>query len=331
MANASISRAEALGLIVEERSPEIIEAAVQRSVALTTFRRINVGTSTIKFPLLETFPVANWLAADDAVKPTTEMAWSSTSVAVEEIAAIATIPENVLDDSTYDLWGEVRDRIAESIGRALDAACFFGTGAPASFPVGGIFGGAQAAANVVGTSSDEFKALSDAMALVEGDGFDPNHGYAGIQLRGALRSSTDSTGRPLYLPNVTGAQSATDTIYGVPFELRAQRRVGLGQGADDRRRLAVRHHLVVRQDITVKMLDQATVGGVNLAEQDTLGMRVKARFGFTVQAPKGINSGATPYPFAAVGALTQEDQGGAARNESESESARGSRAQSTAK
>ena len=33
----------------------------------------------------------------------------------------------------------------------------------------------------------------------------------------------------------------------------------------------------VRQDITVKLLDQATVGSINLAERDMVAIRMKAR------------------------------------------------------
>ena len=35
----------------------------------------------------------------------------------------------------------------------------------------------------------------------------------------------------------------------------------------------------VRQDITVKFLDQATVNGINLAEKNMVALRFKARYG----------------------------------------------------
>src|SRR5690606_14042870 len=38
----------------------------------------------------------------------------------------------------------------------------------------------------------------------------------------------------------------------------------------------------VRQDITVKFLDQATVGSINLAERDMVALRFKARYAYVL-------------------------------------------------
>jgi hypothetical protein len=55
----------------------------------------------------------------------------------------------------------------------------------------------------------------------------------------------------------------------------------------------------VRQDISVKYLDQATVNSINLAEKDMVAYRFKARFGYV------LSSGATvfnqsPVPVSAI-------------------------------
>lgn len=44
--------------------------------------------------------------------------------------------EAVLDDSEYDIWGEIRPRIVEALGAAFDSAVYFGTTEPASWPTG---------------------------------------------------------------------------------------------------------------------------------------------------------------------------------------------------
>ena len=38
----------------------------------------------------------------------------------------------------------------------------------------------------------------------------------------------------------------------------------------------------VRQDISVKLLDQATVGSINLAERDMVALRFKARYAYVL-------------------------------------------------
>ena len=43
-----------------------------------------------------------------------------------------------------------------------------------------------------------------------------------------------------------------------------------------------------RSDITYEVLDQATVGGINLAEKDLLAVKCTMRFGFNVIDPKAF-------------------------------------------
>ena len=45
---------------------------------------------------------------------------------------------------------------------------------------------------------------------------------------------------------------------------------------------STRIRIGVRQDITVKFLDQATVGSVNLAERDMVALRFKARYAYVL-------------------------------------------------
>jgi HK97 family phage major capsid protein len=121
MTTPYIGRDDALVFIVEQRSPEIIAQAAQQSVALNTFRTINVGTNQLKVSLVDAFPTAQWLTAtppadvDIAVKPTTEMSWIAQDIYVEEAATIVVIPENVLDDSEVNLWTEVQTRASEAV------------------------------------------------------------------------------------------------------------------------------------------------------------------------------------------------------------------------
>src|SRR3954465_11748710 len=99
-----ISRSDALALIVEQRSPQIIQMATQQSVAMATFRKVPVSTKTLRMQLVNSFPSATWLppgrAPNDDVdiikKPATKMTWTTQDLTVEEAAVIVVIPENVL-------------------------------------------------------------------------------------------------------------------------------------------------------------------------------------------------------------------------------------------
>src|SRR5688500_9630786 len=106
----------------------------ETSAALRMFRNIPVAQAQTRFPVLSALPVAYWVTGDTGLKQTSEMAWTNKYLNVEELAVIVPIPENVLDDTSFDVWGEVRPEIEVAMGRAFDAAVFFGTNAPATFP-----------------------------------------------------------------------------------------------------------------------------------------------------------------------------------------------------
>lgn len=314
MTTPYISRADTAAFIIEQRSPEIIEMATQQSVALQTFRQIPIGTSVARFALADTFPTAQWLTApagdvDIAPKPVTEMAWTTQDVLIEEAATVVVIPENVLDDAEINLWNEVQSKAAEAVACLIDQACFFGTAPsgpfPPSFPVGGIVGRAIAADHdyVWGTNDateDLAEAWNQTMALTEADGFDINRSYASRMIRADLRGLRDGNGTPLYVTNLAGG-GPTDAVYGVPISY-------VTNGVwDPTEALAVmgdasKAVILMRQRLTAKRLDQATVGNINLPMQDALGLRLKIRLGFTIMAPKGRpgTQTATPFPFSVL-------------------------------
>jgi HK97 family phage major capsid protein len=309
-----IGRGDAVPFIVEQRSPEILQQAAQTSVAMNTFNKRPVASSQAKLSMLDTFPSAKWLTAtppadvDIAVKPTTEMAWKTVDMYIEEAATIVLIPENVLDDAEVNLWAEVKNRCAEAIARLIDQTCFFGTApdasaVPGTFPAGGIVGRAIAAGHSYqwgtnDTDEDLAEAWNQTMAKVEADGYDVNQSYTDRGIRPYFRGLRDKNGSLLYATTMVGA-APVDSVYGVPVNY-------VTSGVWDKTKaVAVMGDsqwavLGIRQQLTSKNLDQATVDGVNLAEQDMLGLRLKIRLGFIVLAPKGQGQTATPYPFAVL-------------------------------
>lgn len=311
---AYITRDDALTFIVEQRSPGIIQQATVKSVAMSTFRTIPVGTSSMRVSLVDAFPHAQWLSVtapadiDVAVKPQTEMSWTTQDILVEEAACIVIIPENVLDDSEINLMREVESRVAEAIAVLIDQTFFFGTApvgtVPASFPVGGLVGQAIAKNHVYqagtnNTDEDIAESWNQAMQLVEEDGYDVSQSYVPRSIRGKLRGMRDANGSPLYVTNFSGG-GPTDAMYGVPLNY-------VTNGTwDSSTALALMGDpsmavIAMRQKLTAKPLDQATLTGFgNLAERDAVALRVKTRLGFGVLAPKGLGQSATPYPFAVL-------------------------------
>ena len=106
--NNIISRADALPLIPEDIVDEVIKAAAAESAALSLFRRVNMGTKLTTLPVLSALAQAYFVNGDTGLKQTTEMAWAGVTLEAEELAAIVPVPEAVVDDADFDLWGEVQ-------------------------------------------------------------------------------------------------------------------------------------------------------------------------------------------------------------------------------
>lgn len=316
---ADISRADALSLIREQNATEIWQAAAERSAALQTFRRVNMGKKISRYPVIGTLPEASFVSGEDATdpeaqKPTTKMTWTNRALTAEEIAGIVVIPENVLADAEddFDLWGEIRPRIAEAVAITLDKAVFFGVNAPASWPAGLVPAAIAAGQYVVegtsipegaGAANDLAEDINATLGVVESAGFDPRAAYARRSLRPRVRGLRDANNSPIYVTSLDQAGRNVPTLYGVEVDY-------VTNGAWDN---AVATMLVgdpsyavlgIRQDLTFKLLDQAavTIDGelVSLAEFDLIGLRFKIRVGFQTAEVPTLDGGADAFPFAAL-------------------------------
>src|SRR4029078_10562683 len=103
-----------------------------------------------------------------------------TFIDVEELAGIVPIPQAVLDDASYDIFGNVRPLLENAIARAIDAAIFFGTNKPASWP-SDVNTAANAAGNLVNRSQGTpptaasggiAELFNQMLAALEADGYD---------------------------------------------------------------------------------------------------------------------------------------------------------------
>jgi len=305
--NNLIARSNVTALIPEDVSREIIQNVVTQSAALQLFRRVTMSTNQQRMPVLAALPTAYFVNGDTGLKQTTELAWANKFLFAEEIAAIVPIPEAVLDDAGFDVWGEIRPRLEEAIARVLDSAIFFGTNKPASWPTD-VATAAIAAGNTYnrGTSTAALggiaEDLNQLMGLLEADGYDPNGFVTRTTYKARLRSARDTTGQKL-LDVSNSSVEGSPLIYAMP----GMWPTGSGSAemfAGD----WTQGILAVRQDITYKILDQAVIqdnSGViqyNLAQQDMVALRVVARYAW--QVPNPINyeqqTEASRYPFAVL-------------------------------
>ena len=299
--NSIVSRTDADALIPTDVASQLIAAATQESAALTLCRTAQLSTKLNVQPVLSALPVAYWVAGDTGLKQTTEAAWAGVTLTAEEIACIVPIPEAVIDDASFDVWGELRPALAEAIAQVLDAAVFGGINKPASWPAA-IEPAAIAAGNTaeVGTSTPAQGGIvgdiGTAFDKVEADGYQVSGVAAVAAMKGLLRKARDANGQRLVEPG-------SPTIEGVPLSYLLP-----GTVAATTRAIVGDFDLAVvgiRQDISYKILDQAVLSdaaGVvvyNLAQQDLLAMRVVARYAYATAVP-ATRKGGSGFPFSVL-------------------------------
>ena len=300
---ADITREDALALLAEQDINEIVQDATKASSALATFRTVRMSAKVARMPVLSALPTAGFVSesATDAegVKPTTKVEWARKELIAEEIACIVPIHENVLDDSNFDIWGEIRPLVAQEFGRILDNAVLFGVNNPSTWD-GALVPTAVAAGNSLAETGDLAEDINQTFALVEEDGFDVNNAYTGRFLRARLRGLKDEHGHPIYLDNIR-SDGRTPSVYGQDLHY-------VTNGTWDREAAVMlvgdssKAILGIREDIQVKLLTEATVGGINLAERDMVALRFKFRVGFATAVPMTLEGGAAYDPDSGEGA-----------------------------
>lgn len=291
-----IDRSGAETLIPEEHAREIIQGAIAQSAVLSQGRRLaNMSSRTYRMPVLDMLPLAYFVNGDTGQKKTTKMMWDKKFIVAEEVAVIVPIPEAVLDDSEYDIWGEVRPRITEAFGKVIDGAALFGVNKPDSWrddivttvTSAGSFVTLGAQDNLY----DKIMAEDGVIAKVEDSGFFVTGHMADISMRAKLRGLKDTTGQPLFKSDMQ-----SDTRY----SLDGSAMTFPNNGSFDKSKALMISgdfsQLVysIRQDITFKLFTEGIIQNTdgtiayNLMQQDMVALRAVMRLGWEI--PNPINS-----------------------------------------
>lgn len=279
----------------EETIDVVMDGLVNRSAARQFFRQVNVGKSTQRFPVLSALPMAYWVNGDTGLKQTSEMAWANKFVTIEELAVIVPVPQNVVDDSDFDIWAEARPKVGEAIDRAIDSAVFFGLNAPASFPTD-VQAAAVAAGNVatVGTNAAAaggfFGDLDDLLGTVEDDGFSPDGWVMDRKARSKFRKARNSQGDGLDRDRVAANFTELDgtpityTMDGLWTPASSGVPGVMGLTGD----WAKQFIFALRKDVSYEVFREGVVqdntGAIvyNLMQQDMIALRVTFRGGWQV-------------------------------------------------
>lgn len=307
MATNIVNRTDLSGLIPEPVTREIIQGVTEGSAVLQMGRRLpNMTSKTQTMNVLDMLPTAYFVNGDTGMKQTTKMKWDKKKIYAEEIAVIVPIPEAVLDDADYDIWGEVRPRLVEAFGKVIDGAILFGTNKPTSWRDSVLETCTKAGSVVAATPYiyDDLLAEGGVIAKVEESGYLVNGIMSAIQMRAKLRGLKDLNGNPIFKTDMQGA---------TPYALDGSPMYFPRNGAFDTAKALMFagdwSELVysIRQDITFKIFDQGVVQDpsdnsivYNLMQNDMVALRAVMRLGWEIPNPKtAYNDTLSKYcPFA---------------------------------
>ncbi len=291
-----IDRTGADALIPVQEANEIIQGVVTQSAVLSRGRKLaNMTSQQYKIPVLDMLPIAYFVNGDTGQKQTTKQAWDKKMITAEEIAVIVPVPEAVLDDSEYDIWGEVRPRIVEAFGKKIDGAILFGTDKPSTWRDDVVTTATKAGATVSLAEGDSLyeKIMGEdgVIAKVEESGYFVNAHMADISMRAKLRGLRDSTGQPLF---------KSDMQTGTNYTLDGSSMNFPNNGAFDKSKALMisgdfsQLTYAIRQDITFKLFTEGVIQNTdgtiayNLMQNDMIALRAVMRLGWEI--PNPINS-----------------------------------------
>lgn len=309
-----IDRTGAASLVPEENAREIIQGVVTQSAVLQRGRKLpNMSSKTYKMPVLDMLPIAYFVNGDTGAKKTTKQAWDKKFITAEEIAVIVPIPEAVLDDSDYDIWGEVKPRVIEAFGKVIDGAVLFDLDKPSTWRDGVVTTATKAGSVVTLATGDDLydkiMAEEGIIAKIEESGYFVNGHMADISMRAKLRGLKDTTGNPIFKSDMQNG--TTYSLDGSPMNFP-------NNGAFDKSKALMisgdfsQLVYAIRQDITFKLFTEGVVqntdGSIayNLMQNDMVALRAVMRLGWEI--PNPINSMKTDKtkrcPFAILKAGT---------------------------
>ncbi|HPY89018.1 MAG TPA: phage major capsid protein, partial [Spirochaetota bacterium] len=253
---AIIDRTSASALISEEVSKEIYQGVVEQSVALQLMTKLpNMSKKQYRIPVLSSLPSAYFVSGDNSAKKTSSASWANKYVTAEELAVIIPIPEAVIDDADYDIWGEIKPKIEEAFGVKIDRAIFHSEDKPSTWP-DGIVDGAEVAGNYVtlGTGDDIYDDImgeDGVLAKVEEDGYNVTGNVADLSMKAKLRGLREENGQPIFTTNMQG--KTTYALDGV------QMLFPLNGGVDKTKALLISGDFKqgvysIRQELTYKLL-----------------------------------------------------------------------------
>ena len=251
-------------------------------------------------PTLGTSVSVFW-TGEGAKKRSTQPKFSLVTQTLKKLAAIVPMTEEILEDSLIDINALLGQLFAEAIAKEEDIQFFMGTGSPWTgiLNLGTVNIVNQASGDASQVTIDDLIDMEDATPTGALNG---SKYYFHRTILSVLRKLKNLNGDYILIPSANGKPG---TLNGYPYETSdafpALNDIGTGDAFILFGNLKQGAIFGDKQQIRVKLLDQATVGdsngtdsgsedqsSINLAEQDMVALRIVERVGYTPALAKAM-------------------------------------------
>lgn len=303
---------ELAGFVPVEQATEIMKDVARGSSILRLSKVSQMESDTKKIPVMTEGAGAYWVGEGERIK-TSKAGWIYPELKAKKLAVIIPVTKEKLNDTTIDVFSELKESIAEAFYKAIDAAAIFGTNSPFER---NIMKCVEKAGNKIeiGTNGEGKLDLdvADAMATVEDAGYDVNGFAAKIGIKNSLRKLRDGNGNQLFVDGVNGKE-----LYSQPIEFSRN-------GAWDKTKAELvgadwdKSLVGIRDSLEYEILKEATLEGtvdndgkpISLAEQDLIGIKATMRLAYL---PIKDEAFCAVVPAGSLGELTVTSAEGTAK------------------
>lgn len=271
-------------LVPDVTRPEILRLMEEFGVARTDFRVLPMGKSkVITIPRKLTGATVTRTSENTAITDT-KVTLDYVTLTASKVAAIVAMSSELDEDSIVDMGQYVNELLGESFAEEEDGQFYAGTGSPHT----GLFSSTHTFGNSVSVADAENISYDDLVDCVYGIKSNYLNGAVWRMHRtvyAEICKIKDNDGNPIV---VNPAEPTKASMFGYPIRLIESAPTASGAGAGvPYIVLGAGNKSIIgsKRDLTVKILTEATVDSVNLAENDLVGIRVTKRDAFVVALP----------------------------------------------
>lgn len=293
---------ELSGFIPEEISSDIIKDVARGSSIIRLSKAEEMKTDEKKVPVMTSGAGAYWIGEGERIK-TSGATWIYPKLKAKKLAVIIPVTKEKLEDTTVNVFSELKENISEAFYKTIDSACIFGTNSPFETS---LFGKISTAGNTIKSTGKIDIDVSDLMSKVEENGFDVNGFTATIGVKGTLRKLRDNNGSSLFIEGTNQKE-----FYSQPIEF-------VRNGSWNKEKAVIiggewKYSLFgLKQGIEFEILKEATLQNtldtdgkpISLAEQDMVAIKATMRVAYLCVKENAFAAIVPDDPDTSLSALT---------------------------